>query len=110
MESAKYPFCPFRRKITLDVGDDKNQDTQKDHDFDCIIDKKMNTCSPTVCGINSQEIQQVSYQAVESVHPQDFVLQEIPGCFYCFHKSSFYLYIEIYRCNILKMIRSGKSG
>ena len=45
MEPSDNPFASLRRKVALDIGNDENQDTQKDRDLNHIIGEKQKASS-----------------------------------------------------------------
>lgn len=51
MKSAKNLFGAFRRKVTLDVGDDQNQNAQQYHDLDNIVEEELDAATHFACGV-----------------------------------------------------------
>ena len=39
-ETAQNPFRPLRREEALDIGNNKNENAQQNHDLDGVIEKK----------------------------------------------------------------------
>ena len=50
-EYAKYLFCSFRREVALYVGYNQNQHAEQHHDFDCVVDEKLNAAADFPGGI-----------------------------------------------------------
>ena len=51
MKSTKYLFCSFRREVALYVGYNQNQHAEQHHDFDCVVDEKLNAAADFPGGI-----------------------------------------------------------
>lgn len=51
MKSSEYFFSPLRRKVTLNIRDNQNQNSQEYHDFDSIVDKELNTTTNPACRV-----------------------------------------------------------
>lgn len=54
MKSAEDASGAFRREVALDVRDNEDQHTQQHHDFDYIIDEKLDASAPTGSSIDSK--------------------------------------------------------
>ena len=57
MKPSEYLFCPFGRKVALNVGYKEYQYTEQNHDLDHIIDEKLNTVAKQVLESNLQALE-----------------------------------------------------
>lgn len=62
----------------MNVGDNQNQNAEKHHNFDRIVDEELNTAAYFPRGVKSAGVKYPTYQAAEPLHSEDFVLKEIP--------------------------------
>ena len=58
MKAAEDFFAAFRWEETLNVADEKDQDTQQQGDFDDIINKELQAPHPTISCIETNSSKQ----------------------------------------------------
>ena len=86
MKPSEYLFCPFGRKVALNVGYKEYQYTEQNHDLDHIIDEKLNTSSELSICIKTAGVQHRADQPVQPFHTENLVLYKVPN----FHKTPFF--------------------
>ena len=71
--------APFRRKIALDIGNEKNQDTQQYGNLNDIVNEKLKAATDRSIDIEANTCQYAANQFIEPFHTQDLILDEIPN-------------------------------
>ena len=67
----------LRREETLNVGDDKDQETEQDGNLDYVIDKELNASSPAGSDVQTECAQPFADQRVEPLHTEDLILNKL---------------------------------
>lgn len=86
MESAENSFSFLRGEEALYKRDDPYQDTEKDHNFNGIIEEKEYGSSERFIGIYTAAGQYTAYAVFEPLHTEDLVLYKFPYCFDSRHR------------------------
>ena len=66
-------------KVTLNIGNHINQETEQYCNFQHIINKKLNTATKSGINIQSYYRKYFSYQLIEPLHPQHLILNKSPN-------------------------------
>ena len=78
MKSAEYLFASLRREKALYVRNDKDQYTEKHHDFDAVIKEELNAASDPAFTVRPEETQHRADQSIQPFHSQNLILNELP--------------------------------
>ena len=98
MESAQDFLGSLRREIALDVGDHKDQHTQQHHDFNHIVEEKLNTPADPAGGIKPNGFHKAAKQTIQPLHSQYLILNKRPHGYHPF----IFLYRNISMCCALR--------
>ena len=78
MKSAQDLAASLRRKITLNIADQKNQDAKQNRNLEYIIDEKQHAPADTRIRIKAKSCQHGAEQGIQPFHTQYLILDKTP--------------------------------
>ena len=93
VKAAQDPPAPLRRKVALDVGDQKDQHAQQHHDFDGIIEKELNAAADPARRVKAAGFDGPADQPAQPFHPQNFRLEKVTDPPDFIHKTASFISI-----------------
>ena len=78
MKTTQNLLAALRRKVALDIGNDKYQKAQQNSYLERVIDKKLNAAAKPSTRVQAQLRKAAAYKPIQPFHPQHLVLYELP--------------------------------